>query len=88
LWISCESSSRRPPSANWSKPIAIESVRLAISACYDFDFAKPMARRRDGAQYLFNDYDLYSVGENHRQRMKEAIDAADAETIRSGDVEH
>jgi hypothetical protein len=52
-----------------------------------FDFQKPMARRRDGAQYLFNDYDLDAVVETRRQRMKEAIDAADAEGIRSGDLE-
>jgi len=46
-----------------------------------------MTRRRDGAYYLFSDYDLRAVCEGQRERMKAAIDGADADAIRAGDLE-
>jgi hypothetical protein len=32
-----------------------------------------MPRRRDGAYYLFHDYDLRAVCDNQREQMKKAI---------------
>lgn len=46
-----------------------------------------MTRRRDGAYYLFSDYDLRATCEGQRERMKAAIDDADASAIRAGDLE-
>jgi len=36
-----------------------------------------MPRRRDGAYYLFHDYDLRAVCANQREQMKKAIESAD-----------
>ena len=47
-----------------------------------------MARRgRENAELLFRRYDGYSVQENQRRQMTAAIAEADAETVRTGDVE-
>ncbi len=46
-----------------------------------------MPRRRDGAYYLFHDYDLRAVCDNQREQMKKAIENADGNAIRSGDLD-
>jgi hypothetical protein len=46
-----------------------------------------MPRRRDGAYYLFHDYDLRAVCDNHQEQMKNAIENADGHAIRSGDLD-
>jgi len=47
-----------------------------------------MARRfRPQAEQLFNKYDSHSLREHQRKQMTAAIDAADPEVIRSGDVD-
>src|ERR1017187_3935224 len=47
-----------------------------------------MARRgRENAERLFSTYDSYSLQEHQREQMAAAIADADAEEIRTGDVE-
>jgi hypothetical protein len=47
-----------------------------------------MARRfRQNAEQLFNKYDSHSLREHQRKQMTAAIEAADPEVIRSGDVD-
>lgn len=46
-----------------------------------------MPRRRDGAYSLFHDYDLRTVCDNQQEQMKKAIENADGNAIRSGDLD-
>ena len=46
-----------------------------------------MPRRRDGAYYLFHDYDLRAVCDNQQEQTKKAIENADGNAIRSGDAD-
>ena len=46
-----------------------------------------MSRRRDSAHYLFHDFDLHASSERRREQMKQAIDNADPNAIRNGDVD-